>query len=155
MTAAISPGAEAIVATPAPGIPMQTVALRLAPEVDLKTALLEYCAAHRIEAACVLAAVGSLQDASMRFAGRKGACHSEGKLEIVSLSGTLSRHGCHLHIAVADGRGRVSGGHLMEGCRIRTTAEIVLGLMPGICFERRHDAATGHRELHIRELAGD
>jgi predicted DNA-binding protein with PD1-like motif len=135
-----------------PGVPMQAITLRLPPQADLKPALLEYCADQGIEAACVLSAVGSLWGASIRYAGRKGSCHSEGKMEIVSLSGTLSRHGCHLHIAVADGRGRVTGGHLMEGCRIRTTAEIVLGLLPGVGFERIHDPETGHRELHIRDL---
>lgn len=144
--------APALIATPAEGVAMRTVALRLPPGADLRPALLAYCEAQGIEAACVLSAVGSLQDAAIRFAGRKNACHAEGRLEIVSLTGTLSRHGCHLHIAVADGRGRVSGGHLMEGCRVRTTAEIVLGVLPGVRFEREHDATTGHRELQIRAL---
>jgi predicted DNA-binding protein with PD1-like motif len=152
MNASESLLADAVMATPGTGVAMRTMALRLPPGADLKRALLDYCEDQQIEAACVLAAVGSLQDASIRFAGRKSACHAEGKLEIVSLSGTLSRHGCHLHVALADSRGRVSGGHLMEGCRVRTTAEIVLGLLPGLRFEREHDPVTGHRELQIRSL---
>jgi predicted DNA-binding protein with PD1-like motif len=152
MNAAEFPLAPALMSSPAEGVALRTVALRLSPGVDLKAALLDWCEEQQIEAACVLSAVGSLHDAAIRFAGRKGACHAEGKLEIVSLSGTLSRHGCHLHIAVADGRGRVSGGHLMAGCRVRTTAEIVLGILSSVRFEREQDAATGHRELQIRAI---
>lgn len=152
MNAAEFSALPALMSSPGDGVAMRTVALRLPPGADLKLALLDFCDAQQIEAACVLTAIGSLHDAAIRFAGRKGACHAEGKLEIVSLCGTLSRHGCHLHIAVADGRGRVSGGHLMEGCRIRTTAEIVLGILSAVRFEREHDPATGHRELQIRPL---
>jgi hypothetical protein len=49
-----------------------------------------------------------------------------GKFEIVSLSGTLSSSGHHVHMSIADCDGNVFGGHLMEGCLVRTTAEIVL-----------------------------
>lgn len=38
------------------------------------------------------------------------------RFEIVSLTGTLSRHGAHLHISIADFQGNVVGGHLMDGC---------------------------------------
>ena len=50
-----------------------------------------------------------------------------GPLEIVSLVGTLSADGCHLHASVSNGEGRTSGGHLLEGCPIYTTAEVVIG----------------------------
>lgn len=36
----------------------------------------------------------------------------EERFEIVSLTGTLSRHGCHLHISIADFQGRATGIHL-------------------------------------------
>jgi hypothetical protein len=42
------------------------------------------------------------------------------RFEIVSLTGTLSRHGAHLHVAVADFQGNVVGGHLMDGCEAGT-----------------------------------
>jgi predicted DNA-binding protein with PD1-like motif len=45
-------------------------------------------------------------------------------LEILSLSGTLSRDGAHLHIAVASSNGTVIGGHLCSGSLARTTAEL-------------------------------
>jgi predicted DNA-binding protein with PD1-like motif len=53
-----------------------------------------------------------------------------GKFEIVSLTGTLSVGCHHLHVAIADSTGAVFGGHLLPGCVVRTTAEIVLVRCP-------------------------
>ena len=47
-----------------------------------------------------------------------------GEQEILSLSGTLSPDGAHLHIALVDSRGAVIGGHLCVGSLVRTTAEL-------------------------------
>ena len=45
-----------------------------------------------------------------------------GLLELLALSGTLSVDGPHLHGSVADALGRVNGGHVMNGCVVRTMA---------------------------------
>ena len=132
---------------------MNAIALRLQPEADLKQSLLDYCIAHQIDAACIISCVGSLRCAVIRFADRPGSTRIETKLEIVSLVGTLSQHGCHLHIAASDGQGHVTGGHLMDGSQIYTTAEIVLGIIPDTVFTREKDALTGYKELKI-EAAG-
>ena len=73
----------------------------------------------------------------------------QGDLEILSLAGTLSPDGAHLHIAIADASGAVLGGHLCNGSRVRTTAELVLGLLPDWQFSREHDTSTGYAELQI------
>ena len=52
-----------------------------------------------------------------------------------------------MHIALSDANGAAFGGHLMAGCLVRTTAEIVIGLAPGWSLARALDAATGFREL--------
>jgi len=75
----------------------------------------------------------------------------EQRLEIIALNGTLSRHGLHLHIALADGAGKMLGGHLLDGSLIYTTAEIVLGIVPRVKFERKVDLATGYLELAITD----
>lgn len=133
---------------------MKALAFRLSPGADLKQSLSDYCVEHKIDAACVISCVGSLRCASIRFADRAESAVFEEKLEIVSLVGTVSQHGCHLHIAVSDGQGRVSGGHLMPGARIYTTAEIVLGIIPGLIFKREHDSQTGYKELKIEDKGG-
>lgn len=69
------------------------------------------------------------------------------------LAGTLSPEGVHLHMAVADSSGTVIGGHLCAGSLVRTTAELVLGLLPEWQFQRVLDASTGCAELQISPQA--
>ncbi len=101
------------------------------------------------QAGCVISAVGSLSLAQLRLAGATQATVIHGELEIVSLSGTLSPDGSHLHIAVAGSSGIVIGGHLCAGSLVRTTAELVIGLLPEWSFCRELDPATGYAELRI------
>ena len=103
-----------------------------------------------MRAGYVAAVVGSLTGARLRFAGRDAGATVAGPLEILSLSGTLGAGGVHLHLAVSDADGAVTGGHLLHGCPVRTTAEIVLAFLPGTIFERPVDPETGFRELAIR-----
>ena len=72
-----------------------------------------------------------------------------GALEIVSLVGTLGPDGAHLHLAVSDAAGKVSGGHVVASCVVRTIAEVVLGELAGLEFARGFDAATDYRELVV------
>ena len=106
------------------------------------------------QAGCVISAVGSLSVLQLRLAGATEATTIRGELEILSLAGTLSPDGAHLHIAVADSRGSVIGGHLCTGSLVRTTAELVIGLLPDWRFSRELDPATGYAELqiHARQL---
>jgi uncharacterized protein len=130
---------------------MRTIAIRLRPGTDLKGELLALAARERVRAGWVLTCVGSLSQARLRLAG--GAEHAtwQGPLEIVALTGTLSQDGSHLHLAVADDQGRSFGGHLAQGCTVRTTAEVVLGADDRLLFAREHDPATGYDELVVRQ----
>lgn len=124
-------------------------ALRLTPNQDLLQELDAFVRTHQMEAAAILTCVGSLRRARLRFADKSDGSVIDGRFEIVSLTGTLSIHGSHVHMALSDGQGRTIGGHLLHGCQIYTTAEIVLAQLPGQCFTRRHDPATGYDELAI------
>ncbi|MCH7228808.1 PPC domain-containing DNA-binding protein [Haloferula sp. A504] len=128
---------------------METFPLRLPPGADLKAALDALVIEKGWSAAVVLTGIGSLDLATIRFADRDVATPISGPLEILSLGGTLSAGGSHLHIAVSDGDGRVVGGHLKEGATVRTTAEIVMGILPGWEFCREMDPATGYLELSV------
>ncbi|MEO1069472.1 MAG: PPC domain-containing DNA-binding protein [Cyanobacteria bacterium J06638_6] len=131
---------------------MQTHCLRLIPGQDLKQSLYSFAQAQTLEAGVILTALGSLTQASLRFAAANEATAIAGPLELLSLTGTLSRHGMHLHAAVADAQGQVYGGHLMPGCLIRTTAEIAIAELPHLRLHRQSDPQTGYRELVIESL---
>ena len=128
---------------------MEYCVVRLEPGDDLLVSLKQVIVANNIEAACILSCVGSLDHASLRLANQSGKSFFPGKFEIVSLSGTLSVHGSHLHISIADSDGKVTGGHLLAECQIYTTGEIVLGLMPDLIFLREPCPLSGYSELKV------
>lgn len=129
-------------------------ALRLRPGDDLRNTLLAYVAQHGIEAGAVLTCVGSLTVATLRLANQEGPTEYRGHFEIVSLVGMLSATGgSHLHLAVADSTGRTLGGHLLAGCRVYTTAEIVLIALPELKFTRETDPVFGYKELVVKPAA--
>jgi predicted DNA-binding protein with PD1-like motif len=131
----------------AKGRPYQLHVLRMLPGEDVRTGLEEWCKDNALEAGCVVSAVGSLSRAVLRMAGRSDGSTLTGDMEICSLSGTLSRHGMHLHMAVGDAEGRMHGGHLLAGCTVRTTLEVVVQEIGGLALHRRPDARTGYPEL--------
>ena len=139
-----------------PGVPaLQIEVLRLRPGEDLRDALaqvLKPARADGCQAASVVSAVGSLSRAVLRYAAEPEGSAIEGPLELISLSGTLSPNGVHLHASVADASGRMRGGHIMPGCIVRTTAELVVAMLPGWAFKRAHDPETGYLELQAQRL---
>ncbi len=128
---------------------MKVVPLRLQPGDDLRRSLEAWMAEQQGQAGWVIGAVGSLSLAPLRFAGAAEATAIRGDLEIISLAGTLSPDGAHLHIAVATGSGTLVAGHLCAGSLVRTTAELVVALLPEWQFRRELDPATGCAELRI------
>lgn len=135
-------------AAPAPSL--QALPLRLAPGQDLRSAIEAAVAASGAQAAFVLQGIGSLDGARLRFAGLPQPSTLEGDLEILTLAGSVAAGGAHLHMSVSDAHGQVTGGHVAPGCMVRTTAEILLALLPGHAFSREYDARTGYPELTVR-----
>ncbi len=124
---------------------------RLLPGHDLKQELQRFVQEKNIRAGCIVTCVGSVQQAALRFAGRDATSVFEQRFEIVSLTGTLSVDGVHLHIALADENGITLGGHVMEGNIVYTTAEIVLAELPSVEFKREFDPVTGYKELSVQQ----
>jgi len=129
---------------------MKIFALRLKPNQDLKDTLKNFVTSNNIEAGFILTTVGSLKQATLRFANQNDSKVLQDKFEIVSLVGTLSTHGIHLHITISDKDGKTIGGHLEKGCLIYTTAEIVIGVSEDFIFVRTVDENTGYKELEIQ-----
>ena len=106
-------------------------------------------AEKNIEAGCVLRAVGSLTHATLRLANREYYSEYDGHFEIVSMTGTVSVHGSHLHISISDGAGKTIGGHLVPGCKIYTTAEMVLAIFDDVVYKRELAEDSGYEELVV------
>jgi predicted DNA-binding protein with PD1-like motif len=128
---------------------MEALPLRFSAGTDLRAALDAIPRLHGVDAAFVVQGIGSLSVACIRYAGKPEAAELRGDLEILTLGGSLGPDGPHLHIAVSDGEGRVVGGHMGAGCVVRTTAEVLVALLPGHRFSREHDPATGYKELCV------
>lgn len=72
-----------------------------------------------------------------------------GTYEVISLNGTLELKGEHLHLAISDPQGAMLGGHMMPGCTVRTTLELVIGELTSTAFSRQPCALSGYDELVI------
>ena len=129
---------------------MELLPLRLHPGDDLRAALEQAVSARGCSAAFVISGIGSLDGANIRLAGADGPVNFDGEFEMLTLAGTVAANGSHLHISVSDLNGAVLGGHVSPGCRIRTTAEILLVLLPDWQFRREVDALTAYAELVVR-----
>jgi predicted DNA-binding protein with PD1-like motif len=136
---------------------MKTFPVRLTPGQDLRLALEAAVQSQNCHAAFVLSGIGSLSTAGLRFAGAEQPERMTGDMEILSLSGTVAFDGTksssHLHMALSTSTGQVLGGHVAAGCIVRTTAELLLALLPEWAFAREPDAATGFDELVVRARA--
>jgi len=129
---------------------MQLYALRLKPGQDLKAELRALVAREQIQAGWILTAVGSLTTYCLRFANQEKGNQGQGHFEILSLVGTLSQDGLHLHMSLGDHQGHTRGGHLLDGNLVYTTAEIVVGASHEMVFSRAYDGSTPYPELQIR-----
>ena len=130
---------------------MENYTFRLKSAQDLFDSIGLFVHKKGIEAGCVMSGIGSLTRFTVRFADRELPTEYEGPFEIVSLAGTVSIHGSHLHISVSDGDGKTIGGHLVSGCKIYTTAEIVLAAFPNTMYKREFAEDSGYEELVVYE----
>jgi uncharacterized protein len=129
-----------------------TIAFRLKPGQDLKTEIINIVNNNKIKAGWIATCVGSLTEYNIRFANQPNGASKKGYFEIVSLVGAVSANGSHLHISVSDSTGNTIGGHLLQGCTIYTTAEIVIQSSNNLIFKREKDGTTPWEELQIEEI---
>lgn len=129
---------------------MKIHTFRLKPAQDLFDSIESFIADKKIEAGCVLSAVGSLTHATLRLANRETYNQYDGHFEIVSMTGTVSIQGSHLHVAISDGDGVTIGGRLVSGCRVYTTAEIVIAEFEDMVYTRELlENDSGYEELVV------
>ncbi|WP_139117210.1 PPC domain-containing DNA-binding protein [Endozoicomonas atrinae] len=128
---------------------ISVLATRLTQGTDLKIAVQELVNKHRVSAGSLVSCVGCLSKINLRLAGAETTLVTEGSFEIVSIMGTLTPSHQHIHIAVADRKGHVMGGHLLEGNIVDSTAEVIIHSYPQLNFSRTFDSSTGYTEMVI------
>jgi predicted DNA-binding protein with PD1-like motif len=126
--------------------------IRLAPGLDPYMFLENWVNKEKIDAAVVLSCLGSLTEASVRFANQPEQTLMKGPFEILSLTGFMSIHGSHYHIGLSDETGISRGGHLMAGSKVYTTVEMLIGIMDDYKFLRTMDPQSGFEELDIKKI---
>jgi predicted DNA-binding protein with PD1-like motif len=129
---------------------VRVLALRLRPGTDLRAGLEATAREHALAAPRSRPASAASSAPRCVWPAPRPTTTLEGPLEIVSLVGTLSPDGPHLHVAVADREGRVTGGHLLAGSPFTTTAEVVVALAPPSRVHASSGSRDGLKELVIR-----
>ena len=132
---------------------MKTICKRLHRGDDLLKSIQALAKDQHIGAGVVLSAVGCISKGMVRDASGVTLRQIDAPCEIVSLNGTVSAIRCHLHIALSREDLSTVGGHLVEGCIINTTCELVIGVLDGWEIATEYDAETGYDELIFKELA--
>ncbi|KJY83189.1 DNA-binding protein [Vibrio galatheae] len=125
------------------------IAVRLTKGQDLKLYIQQLVTEHNIHAGTIASCVGCFTQTTMRLAGATDTLQLHELVEIVSVMGTLTAEHQHIHIAVAKKDGSVVGGHLMAGCLVDTTVELILHRYDNHNFSREYDQSTGFTELVV------
>jgi predicted DNA-binding protein with PD1-like motif len=110
----------------------RTIFARLSENEDLLNAIKEKAEQNGIQSGFFFL-IGTVKRAVMGYykEGNYKQIKVAGPLEIVSCKGNVSLREdgelvAHAHISVADEEGRMFGGHLLPGCPIDATGELVL-----------------------------
>lgn len=119
---------------------------------DLLVSIKELAQEKNIKAGVVLSAVGCVSQARLRDASGVKIRDVEEHCEIVSLNGTVSEKRCHLHLALSKEDLSTIGGHMVEGCIINTTCELVIGEIPNQEIDVEFDEETGYKELIFKSI---
>jgi uncharacterized protein len=132
---------------------MRQISFRLKPGQLLKEEIEKAAIEHDIRAGVLASVVGGLNEITFRLSGATPGNHEyktiEGPLEIVGATGTISRDGCHIHIVVADRKGKAMGGHLKNNCSVYFTVEVVFLVFDDVEYHREMDPETGYPEIVI------
>ena len=130
---------------------MQPLPLKLAPGSDLRLSLEELAQRDGISG-FVLGVVGNLTKASFQCPGQAEPTVLEGDLEVITLNGTFSPEGVHLHLSLSDGACQVWGGHLEPGTIVQKGVDLLIGMLEQ--REGRPARQTAAPRIEIAVLPG-
>jgi len=134
------------------GKPGRLIVERLQEGEDLLGRLNQLVVDCKVQAGS-LTAIGSLSKAELGFYegnGRYATTTHKGPFEVLSCVGSVSlkqdARVVHVHIALADKKGRAYGGHVMPGCIVDSTFEVFIQEIEGITLQRKLD---GEKNLYL------
>ncbi|MCR5481599.1 MAG: DNA-binding protein [Clostridia bacterium] len=129
---------------------MRSYCIRLVKGLDLLLSIQQFAEMYEIKAATVVCGVGCISRAKLRNADRETTTTFDERMEIMSLTGTVSSKRAHLHMSASRSDLSVIGGHLFEGTIIDNTCELILIELDNVLFDSTKDPDTGFEELLIR-----
>ena len=107
---------------------MRAVPLHLEAGIDVRRSLEQLALDHNA-GGFVLSVVGNLSQAAFACPGKSAPTVLAGELEIITLQGTISPDGVHLHLSFSDASCQVWGGHLEHGTLVLRGADLLVGLL--------------------------
>ena len=107
---------------------MRALPLHLEAGADLRASL-EQLAVREQATGFVLSVVGNLSQACFSCPGLEEPTVLSGELEIITLQGTVSPQGVHLHLSLSDPGCQVWGGHLEHGSLVLKGADVLVGML--------------------------
>lgn len=107
---------------------MRAVPLHLQAGSDVRRSLEQLALEHNA-GGFVLSVVGNLSQAAFACPGKSAPTVLAGELEIITLQGTISPDGVHLHLSFSDASCQVWGGHLEHGTLVLRGADLLVGLL--------------------------
>ncbi|AHF63158.1 hypothetical protein Syncc8109_0778 [Synechococcus sp. WH 8109] len=132
---------------------MQPLPLKLAPGSDLRLSLEELAQRDGISG-FVLGVVGNLTKASFQCPGQAEPTVLEGDLEVITLNGTFSPEGVHLHLSLSDGACQVWGGHLEPGTIVQKGVDLLVGVLEQREGRPARQTAAAAPRIEIAVLPG-
>jgi len=132
---------------------MQPLPLKLAPGSDLRLSLEELAQRDGISG-FVLGVVGNLTKASFQCPGQAEPTVLEGDLEVITLNGTFSPEGVHLHLSLSDGACQVWGGHLEPGTIVQKGVDLLIGVLEQREGRPARQTAAAAPRMEIAVLPG-
>lgn len=128
---------------------------KMEPGEDVLGAIEEVARKHGVQSG-QLSLIGAISQAKLGYYHRESAKYRDftvdEDVEVVSCIGDISTHEgnlvVHAHMIVADEKGKCWGGHLLSGCTVSVTIELVI-IETEIELIRTRDDMTGLNLLHI------
>ncbi|NHJ13608.1 MAG: DNA-binding protein [Candidatus Thorarchaeota archaeon] len=136
--------------------PIRVIVARMEPGEDILEVIEKVVEFHNIRSGTINL-IGAISRAHLGYFDRKAKEYRsyvlKQDLEVVSCMGNISRLSdgsavIHAHMVVSEETGACFGGHLMKGCEVSVTIELIIQELD-VDLRRKKDAETGLNLLNL------